>query len=147
MIQISNGTKTGQNHRKIKSRPLLTVMHLLVTSPCHLQRYEFVPSKTTVFTYFPYIQSHFLFLIIQKITQVPYYTRVCPFFKEVVLNNVSACLYNGISDCTMGKMNVCTVGIPDLNRHIRIGNRQIGLTKHSHPAKEDDKQPFVQTDK
>lgn len=144
VIQISNGTKTGQNHRKIKSRPLLTVMRLRAASPCHLQRYKFVPSKTTVFPYFPYIQSHFLFPMIQRITQVPYYTQVCPFFKEVVLNNV---LYNGISDCTMGKMNVCTVGISDLYRHIRIVNRQIGLSKYSHPAKEDDRQPFVQTDK
>lgn len=41
--QISNGTKTGQNHRKIKSRTLLTVKHPWVASTYRVQRYEFVP--------------------------------------------------------------------------------------------------------
>ncbi|MDU0259401.1 hypothetical protein RVH17_04595 [Alistipes finegoldii] len=41
--QISNGTKTGQSHRKIKSRTLLTVKHPWVASTYRVQRYEFVP--------------------------------------------------------------------------------------------------------
>lgn len=43
--QIPDGTKTGQNHRKIKSRtPCSEYPHLI--SVTQVQRYEFVPSKT-----------------------------------------------------------------------------------------------------
>jgi uncharacterized membrane protein (UPF0182 family) len=50
--QISNGTKTGQNHRKIRSGTLLNSMHLQWALPYHVQRYKFVPSNPNNFTYF-----------------------------------------------------------------------------------------------
>ncbi len=50
--QISNGTKTGQNHRKIRSGTLLNFMHLQWALPYHVQRYKFVPSNPNNFTYF-----------------------------------------------------------------------------------------------
>lgn len=79
VIQISNGTKTGQNHMKIKSRPLLTVMHFRGASPCHLQRYKFVPSKTRDFTYFSHPQLFFRTLVSRGITQTPFMHRFACF--------------------------------------------------------------------
>ena len=74
--QIPNGTKTGQNHRKIKQRPFLTVTPHRGASSCHVQRYEFVPSKAKNFSYFFHPQSIFRMPLSRRITQMPFIHRV-----------------------------------------------------------------------
>lgn len=54
--QISNGTKMGQNYRKIKSRTLLTVKPPWVASTYQVQRYKFVPTKTNESSYLSHSQ-------------------------------------------------------------------------------------------
>lgn len=74
--QIPNGTKTGQNHRKIKQRPFLTVTPHRGASSCHVQRYEFVPSKAINFSYFSHPQSIFRMPLSRRITQMTFIHRV-----------------------------------------------------------------------
>lgn len=70
--QISNGTKTGQNHRKIKLRTLLSVKPTWVASTYQVQRYEFVPILAQDFSYFSHSQSHFRNLAQRGITQMTF---------------------------------------------------------------------------
>lgn len=81
--QISNGTKTGQNHRKIRSGTLLNFMHLQWCITLSCTKVQICPVKTEQFYLFLSLTNTFSDYCTTRDNTSTFYIPVYPFSEYV----------------------------------------------------------------
>lgn len=124
--RIPDGTKTGQNHGKIKQRTLLTVKPLSGCITLSLAKVRNCPVKNERFYLF--LSSTIIFpdTCTMRDNTNAFYAQVYPFQDMELLNDVSTRLDNAPLDYPNGKADICTLHCPDQSLHIKIEYKQIG---------------------
>lgn len=119
--QIPDGTKTGQNHRKIKSRTL-QVRHPLSWTSLSSAKVRFCPVKNKQIPVNMLLLNHFYRIgIFRKIQQMPHAQTYVAYFKDLlksVLYHLYTTaflpLYTALDKCTThlplsAMLNVCSI--------------------------------------
>lgn len=111
MRQISNGTKTGQNHRKIKSRTL-QVRHPLSWTSLFFAKVRFCPVKNKRNAANILFLNHFQYMgIYRKILQVLHAQPYVAYLKSL-LKSILCYLYTAVLPPMRIALEHCTANLP-----------------------------------
>ena len=104
--QIPDGTKTGQNHRKIKSRTL-QVRHPLSWTSLSSAKVRFCPVKNKQIPVNMLLLNHFYRIgIFRKIQQMPHAQTYVAYFKDLLNPFYAICTLRRFCRCTLPWTNV-----------------------------------------
>ena len=137
--QIPNGTKTGQNHRKIKSRTL-QARHPLSWTSLFCAKVQFCPvkNKQNPANMLP-IKHLYYMCIFRKILQVLHAQTCVAYFKDL-LKSVLCHLYTTVLPPMRIALEQCTTHLPLSAMRKYVFHQQIG--KKCHMAQWPDKATY-----
>lgn len=127
--QIPNGTKTGQNHRKIKSRTL-QARHPLSWTSLFCAKVQFCPvkNKQNPANMLP-IKHLYYMCIFRKILQVLHAQTCVAYFKDL-LKSVLCHLYTTVLPPMRIALEQCTTHLPLSAMRKYVFHQQIGKKCH-----------------
>lgn len=127
--QIPNGTKTGQNHRKIKSRTL-QVLHPLSWTSLFCAKVQFCPVSCKQNPVNMLLIKHLYYMdIFRKILQV-LHAQTCVAYSKDLLKSVLCHLYTTVLPPMRIALEQCTTHLPLSAMRKYVFHQQIGKKCH-----------------